>query len=117
MTKEASVIEADERRKEPRYPSEEPAVVTLLTSGEVLQADTMDISKSGLRVRSMSPLDSGTRLRVRFGTVIAFGQVRWCREVHGSTYDIGILVDHTLAQELVDSVHEALGRVRKGAGA
>ena len=104
----------DERRSEPRYPSEEPAVITLLVSGEVFRASTVDVSKSGLRVRATTALGIGEKLRIRFGTVIAFGEVRWCRTVHGSNFDIGIQVDHTLEQELVESMHAALRRVKRG---
>ena len=108
-----SVAFGHERRSEQRYPSEDDAIVTILTSGSVFQGRTVDISRSGLRVRVTEPLETGSRLRIKFGTTFAFGTVRWCSQVNGVDYDCGILVEHTLAQSLVDSVHQALERVRK----
>lgn len=102
-----------ERRREPRYASDNPAVVTILASGTVMEGRTVNISKSGLRVRTDQVLEEGSRIRVMFGTVIAFGEVRWCRAVSGA-HDVGIKVAHTLEQSLVDSVHAALERVRNG---
>ncbi len=90
-------------------------MVTLLTSGEMFQANFLDVSKSGLRVRVMAPLEAGQTLRIRFGTVIAFGEVRWRRSAEGSHFHLGIEVDHTLMRELVDRMHEALSRVKRGA--
>lgn len=107
-------ISAAERRREPRFPSEESAVVTILASGKVVEATTVDISKSGLRVRAPEPVEVGTRLRINFGTTVAFGSVRWCRQVAGAGQDIGILVEHTLSESLVSSVHKALERIRNG---
>lgn len=103
----------DDRRREPRYASDNLAVVTILASGKVVEGRTVDISRSGLRVRTDRVLEKGSRIRIKFGAVIAFGDVRWCRPANGA-FDIGIEVAHTLEQSLVDSVHSALERVRYG---
>ncbi|MCP5113496.1 MAG: PilZ domain-containing protein, partial [bacterium] len=95
------------------YASVEPAVVTLITDGNCVEAETVDVSKSGLRIRLIDPLVVGSRLRVRFGTVIAFGEVRWCRQVHGGNYDAGIQVGHTLAEALMSSIQAAVVRVKE----
>lgn len=140
-THSAASSAAQERRSEQRYPSEDEAIVTILacdsspsgdpaggeeapsgavrqdpgrmTTGSVCQGRTVDISKSGLRVRIQQPLEVGSKIRIKFGTTFAFGTVRWCSQVNGIDYDCGILVEHTLAQSLVESVHQALDRVRK----
>ena len=133
-THRAASTATRERRSEQRYPSEDDAIVTILACksggeearsgearqdpgrmppGSVCQGRTVDISKSGLRVRMQEPLEVGSKIRIQFCTTFAFGTVRWCSQVNGIDYDCGILVEHTLKQSLVDSVHQALERVRK----
>jgi len=105
---------SEEQRKEPRFPSDLSAILTTLETGKVVEARTVDISKSGLRLRAPGPVDQGERLRIQFGGSIAFGDARWCRDLKGAGYDVGIRVEHTLDESLVESIHKALERVRNG---
>lgn len=105
-------IAEDERRTEVRYASVESAVVTIITEGQSVVAETVDVSKSGLRIRLMDPLEIGERIRVKFGTVIAFGEVRWCRQSHAGNYEAGIAIGHTMAQTFLSGIREAIGRVK-----
>lgn len=104
---------AEEQRKEPRFPSDLSAILTVLASGNVTEARTVDVSKSGLRVRSPEPVATGERLRIQFSSTIAFGEARWCKDIKGTGYDIGIQVEHSLAESFVASLHAALKRVRE----
>lgn len=98
---------ADESRAEPRYESADPAVITLLASGESFQANLVDVSKTGIRVCLWTPIREKTKLRFRFGKLIGYGEVRWCRPLKGSHFEIGIQVGHTLARELVEAIDQA----------
>ncbi len=113
----SSQIADDERRTEPRYASVESAVVTIITEGDSFDAETVDVSKSGLRIRITEPLEAGSRLRVKFGTVVAFGEVRWCAQVHGGNHDAGIHVEHTMAHTLLADIRSAIKRVKKQSAA
>jgi len=95
--------ETAERRKEPRYPTEARAEVTEFGSQgrRHLEARMMNISKSGLRLRLSEPLVPGARVRVHFGEVLAFGEVRWCRDLCGDAFDAGVKIDHTVEHKLV----------------
>lgn len=108
----AQTARQTEQRKEPRFPSDLSAILTILETGKVLEARTVDVSKSGLRVRSPEPVEKGERLRIQFSGSIAFGAARWCRDIKGTGHDIGILVEHSLSESLVSSIHAALKRVR-----
>ena len=111
-----SQISVDERRSEPRYPSVEAAVVTIITEGSSFEAETVDVSKSGLRIRLEKPLEVGSRIRVKFGTVVAFGEVRWCHQANAGNIDAGIRVEHTVAQDFLSGLKAAVNRVKEQGG-
>ena len=101
--------EASDRRREPRYPTDGRTEITVLQTGQTrnLEGRTVNVSKSGLRVRLPEPLEVGLKLRVKFGRVLAFGSVRWCRQLDNGYFDVGIRIGHTMAHSLVASVREA----------
>ena len=101
-------VEPFNQRKEPRYPSAGEAEITPLDAGpaEPIQGEVIDVSKSGLRVRSPKSFNDGARLRVRFGEMLAFAVVRWCHS-RGGGYDAGMRIEHMVPYSLVTRVRRA----------
>lgn len=99
-----------DQRKEPRYPSAGEAEITPLGEGpsEPIPGTVIDVSKSGLRVRSLRSFRVGSRLRVRFGEMLAFAVVRWCQPCDGG-YDFGMRIEHMVPHSLVTRVRRAAG--------
>ena len=91
-SQQSRVTPAEEKRRETRYPSDERAIVTLLQSKTVLEAQTLDVSRSGMRIRLAAPLEAGDELRVKIGNTEAFGRVRWCLSLHRPYFDAGIQI-------------------------
>lgn len=84
---------AVERRREARYPCNEPAEVrNLSVDGSRIPATLTDVSRSGMRVEVGVPLMKGVQveviLRQQDGIV---GRVRHCRQI-GARYQVGILI-------------------------
>ena len=79
-----------ERRGETRWPSTEPAILTLRTVKREVEVRLVDLSESGLRIRLMEPVSVGEAVRVEFRNLEAFGEVRWCKQPHQPYYDAGI---------------------------
>ena len=81
-----------DRRSEPRFPVDQPVVVTILDSGdrEPFEGTVVDLSASGLGVRVPYPTDPGRRIEIRWsrGTVIA--EVRNCHRIRPHNYRVGL---------------------------
>ena|ERR1700730_9700308 len=81
-----------DRRSEPRFPVDQPVVVTILDSGErePFQGTVVDLSRSGLGVRVPYPIDLGCHIEIRWlrGTVIA--EVRNCLQMSPYNYRVGL---------------------------
>lgn len=102
MTVDADVLKrisiAPDRRREPRFPTENAVMVHAFDGGsvEVLGGNVRDVSRSGLRVRTASQLAAGTIIQVVMGeNVIALGDVRYSIPKNG-LFDHGIAI-HRLA--------------------
>jgi hypothetical protein len=91
-----------DRRFEPRFPVDQPVVVTMLDPGdrEPFEGTVVDLSRSGLGVRVPYSIDLGRRIEIRWlrGTVIA--EVRNCRRIRPSNYRVGLKTSE--AMELSD---------------
>jgi hypothetical protein len=86
-----------EKRREARYPTNDPAEVhTLPWSGSVvaLPATVIDVSKSGLRLELQSLLGIGVRIEIMIKPrrLAIFGQVRYCRR-SGSRFHAGVRIE------------------------
>jgi len=82
-----------DRRRETRYPANDPAVVELLhgDSGE-LPSTVRDVSRSGLRLELKTSIAKGTRVKVTLAhQFVIYGEVRYCRRA-GTEFQAGILV-------------------------
>jgi len=86
-----------ERRREPRYPTNDSAEITVLGEPPVWFAGrVLDVSRSGLRIALLSPLGSGTRVRITFRRpAVIFGEVRHCKWA-GDAYHVGVKIEDVL---------------------
>jgi len=82
-----------ERRREPRYPCNDPVMVRVLPGdGNRIPATLVDVSKSGLRLEIAVPLLKGSEIEIVLSKQIAiFGKIRHCRR-SGDNYQAGILI-------------------------
>jgi|ERR1700680_1589380 hypothetical protein len=88
-----------DRRSEPRFPVDQPVVVTILDSGgrEPFEGTVVDLSRSGLGVRVPYSIDLDRRVEIRWsrGTVIA--EVRNCLRMSPHNYRVGLKTSEVLA--------------------
>jgi PilZ domain-containing protein len=82
-----------DRRREPRYPCQDPAEVRLVPGdGSSLPATVLDISRSGLRLRLVVRIPKNSQVEIVLPKqVIIFGEVRYCRR-SGDNFDVGIFI-------------------------
>jgi hypothetical protein len=100
---QSTVKEADSRqvdlrdkRSEPRLFIDEPAMLHILrpSVSDRIAVRILDMSQSGLGLRSSQPLPEGALVHVRIrGTLIAVGEVRYSAAVDGEYYS-GVRVEH-----------------------
>lgn len=82
-----------EKRREARYPTNDPAEVEVVNGGIGRSTATvLDVSKSGLRLKLESSINKGAEVKVTLQrNVVIFGQIRYCRPLDGS-FDAGVLI-------------------------
>jgi hypothetical protein len=82
-----------EKRREARYPTNDPAEVDVVNGGIGRSTATvLDVSKSGLRLKLESSINKGAEVKVTLQrNVVIFGQIRYCRPLDGS-FDAGVLI-------------------------
>jgi hypothetical protein len=86
-----------DRRTEPRLVVDEPAMLHLLrpSVGDAIPVRVLDMSQSGLGLRSKEPLPAGALVHIRIrDTIVAMGQVRYSARVEDEYYS-GVRVEHT----------------------
>lgn len=86
-----------ERRREARYPTNDPAEIQILpwsTATVALPSTIIDVSKSGLRVKLATTLARGIRIEimVKPRRLVIFGSVRYCRRL-GPVFHAGVLIE------------------------
>ena len=82
-----------EKRREARYPTNDPAELEVVngTMGP-FAATVLDVSKSGLRLKLDSSVNKGAEVKVTLqSNIVIFGQIRYCRPLNGS-FDAGVLI-------------------------
>lgn len=85
-----------DKRLEPRIIIDEPATLHILrpSVGDRMQVRILDMSQSGIGLRSPHALPQGALVHIRIrGTLIAIGEVRYSAEVDGEYYS-GVRVEH-----------------------
>jgi len=86
-----------ERRREPRYPTNDAVEITVLAEPPLWFAGrVLDVSRSGLRVALLSPLDPGTQVRITFRRpAVIFAEVRHCKWA-GDAFHVGLRIEDVL---------------------
>jgi PilZ domain len=87
-----------ERRKEPRFASS--ATVRVAGIGfpsREIEARVIDISRSGLRIRSAYLFAPGTRVQITMGKTVIKAQVRYSHAVSEEEFDCGLLIEDATA--------------------
>jgi hypothetical protein len=88
--------EREKRRREPRLPVQQPAVIMSLSDNTSTADCTLtDVSRSGLRVRLREPLAAGTMVCVETQATIIDGEVRHCQK-HHEYHEIGLEITDIL---------------------
>jgi|SRR5579871_2248473 len=82
----------NERRRELRVSTDEPASIRLVDSWSSARADVrvLDKSERGLKLRGSSRLSRGILLDIHLKDRFAVAEVRHCHSV-GDDYDIGVM--------------------------
>jgi len=99
-------IPMQERRRDTRYPTSDPAEVEIFPQVPVREgALILDVSRSGLRVHLKTETPKGTHLRIRLlkTHLVIFGEVRYCRAV-ADGFHVGVRIEHMF------NVREELGK-------
>ena len=82
-----------EKRREARYPTNDPAEVEVLKGGAGRSpATVLDVSKSGLRLKIEFSVGRGSEVKITLQrNIIIYGQIRFCRPFEDG-YEAGILI-------------------------
>ena len=93
-----------EHRKESRIQPRKAATIRVLglRSGPILQVSVLDVSGSGMRLRSKLPLPCGSRVEIETGNSVSRGNVCRC-EPEEVSYELGIQVSETRSGEALPS--------------
>ena len=97
---------APDRRREPRYATDRLTLLHLSGKNpERILCRILDVSKSGMRLRTKHPLQPGTEIRVTVRELFAVAEVRYCKPV-SEGFDHGIQV-HEVRSASTDTVAAA----------
>jgi hypothetical protein len=82
-----------EKRREARYPTNDPAEVEVVKGGAGhFSATVLDVSRSGLRLKLDAGVNKGAEVKITLQrNIVIFGQIRYCRPLDGS-FDVGVLI-------------------------
>jgi len=82
-----------EKRREARYPTNDPAEVEVINGGVgQFSATVLDVSRSGLRLKLDSSINRGAEVKITLQrNNVIFGQVRYCKPLDGN-FDAGVLI-------------------------
>ena len=115
-----NVVTSSERRREPRYPCNNPVEIRCLPGDSKRMPGTLlDVSRRGLRVALDTRLGKGSRVEILMPKqVVIFGEVRHCR-ASGDKFHAGILIEDAFYSPGVASGHvhdDKLARYVAGEG-
>ncbi len=88
-----------ERRKETRYLVSEQAIITVSQPAEFrpIEGQVVDVSRSGIRIRSPRAIHRGASLHVQLKHMVVFGRARYCRKgVAPDAFEIGLAIDQVV---------------------
>ena len=86
-----------EKRREPRFVTNEPAVMQSLNPLRlgITPVRVLDVSRQGLKLRIGRQFLTGSEIQVKLKDLFVLGEVRYCVQV-GSYFLAGILVEDVL---------------------
>jgi hypothetical protein len=88
--------ELENRRREPRLPIQQPAVIMSLSDNTITADCTLtDVSRSGLRAQLREPLAVGAMVCIETEAIIISGEVRRCQQ-HHEYHEIGVEITDIL---------------------
>ena len=95
------MIQAMQRRREPRYQVSESVVLTVLNADQECRrpATLIDISRSGYRVLSGLDLREGTQVVITINSVAILGVVRHCEREGEDSFTAGVQISNVLPEE------------------
>jgi hypothetical protein len=78
----------DERRRQPRMPTDDPASIQIISplALERLDVRILDVSRNGLKIRSPRLLNTGAILQIRLRDLFIVGEVRYCVQTPDGFY-------------------------------
>jgi hypothetical protein len=93
LKSETAKTVAGERRREHRYPCNDPVEIRIVPGdGSRVAATAIEVSRSGLRIELDTPVVRGTEVQILMSKRLSIsGRVRHCRRV-GAKYQAGILI-------------------------
>jgi hypothetical protein len=95
-----------DRRRETRYATTETVEVSLLDAarGPRFSGTVLDVSHSGLRVETATPISKGVRIEIVLRErAVIFGKARYCRR-SSALYHVGVSIEVVYyAQPVIDA--------------
>jgi hypothetical protein len=86
-------LAAAERRQEKRYETKTCDVVILTAEPEMTcRGSIVDVSRSGLRIRSDCKLAANSTVTLRFGGTVVAGRIVYCSLNQDGTFDSGVRI-------------------------
>ncbi len=85
-----------DRRIEPRFLTNDTVEIHVLRSPELkgIRGQTLDVSRSGLRLWIEDPIPQGALILVRMKQMRVLGEARYCRSAPQRGYQIGVRIVH-----------------------
>jgi PilZ domain len=95
LSRKQAAYDRDESRQEPRYPTNDPAIMQVLCPKPqcYLDVQILDVSKQGMKLELTKFLNPGTIVQVRLDKTCILGEVRYCVQVKDVFY-AGILIEN-----------------------
>lgn len=87
-----------ERRREPRFPCNQPARITCL-SGQEQSFDGLlvNLSGRGLRIALTTPIPVNIPIRIDVGDMLLLGDICYCRK-EDDVYSVGVALAHSILE-------------------
>lgn len=94
------LLDGNSARREPRFPVDLPAVLTVVgsagLSGAIIRV--ADVSASGVGLFGPEPVEIGACVEIKLDLGILFGEVRYCQMDEDKQFRIGVAIYHMLAR-------------------
>ncbi len=101
-----------DRRREPRYGANEPALMTVLDAdGRSMAGRIADMSGRGMKLVVEDAVPAGTAVQVDWAEALLLGEVCYCAPLEGGGYALGLSFEHALfdTAELARLARKLLG--------